>query len=434
MKSQFPIDRLADAFDGYELCFIKERVKKYEAAEGVLLSLEVKEEEGISLRGIKDGKMSFSYTFEKGEKAADALIENSTLIMPFLEKDPCQVFPDKQAAYPKLALYDDDGLKVSAEKKTSALIEMESAIRAFDPRITTTRNCELHESEIEIEIVNSNGLDVEGKKTVYAISGMAVAANAGDEVSWYDWAWSTRYDALDFEALGRRIAEKTLSFLSAEMIDTGTYTGLLPPGCVCQLLDILSPSFLGENLFKNKTRLKGREGTKVVSDLLTIIDSGTRGMDIFPFDGEGVPCRENILIENGSFRGFLYDTYYGKVLGKASTANSVRSGIKSPPRCSTTGLFIESGSGEGIDGFDNGLIIDELMGTHTANSVTGDFSVGAIGHYCRKGSRIPFKGVILSGNLLEVLLQVQAVGNDLTFYGSCGAPTLLIEGLKVSGK
>jgi PmbA protein len=425
---------LKGAFDSFELCFTRERVKKYEVAEGRLLSTEVKEEEGMSLRGVKDGRMAFSYTFEKGEKAVDALVENATLIFPFLERDRYQAFPEKQIAYPKLTLYDDSGLRLDAEEKIAALIGMESAIRGFDRRIAATRNCELYESELEIGIVNSNGLEAEGKKTVYTLGGMAVAADGGDEVSWYDWIWNTHYDGLDFRVLGNRIAEKALSFLSAEVIDTGTYDGLLRPGCVCQLLDILSPSFLGENLFKSKTRLEGKEGQEVVSRLLTITDSGTRGIDAFPFDGEGVSCRENVLIRNGCFQGFLYDTYYGRALGRESTGNSVRSGIKIPPRCGTTGLFVENGSGEGIDGFDNGLIIDELMGTHTANSVTGDFSVGAVGHYCRKGSQIPFKGVILAGNLFEVLVRVRAVGNDLAFYGSHGAPTLVVEGLKISGR
>jgi PmbA protein len=434
VKTRFPTAGLKDVFDSYELCFIKEREKKYEAAEGELLSIELKEEEGISLRGIKDGKMAFSYTFEKGEKAVEALIENGRLILPFLETDRFQAFPRRQDVYPGLALYDEDGLKVSDERKISALIEMESIIRGSDRRITTTRNCELHESAIEIGILNSNGLEVEGRKTVYALSGMAVAAEGGDEVSWYDWVWSTRYDALDSQALGRRIGERTVSFLAGQILDTGVYAGLLPPGCACQLLEILSPSFLGENLFKNKTRLKEKTGSQVMSNLLTLADAGTRGIGAFPFDGEGVPSRTNILVKEGVFQGFLYDTYYGNVLGRPSTGNSERSGVKDPPRCGSRGFFFETGSGTGLEDFDNGVIIDELMGTHTANTVTGDFSVGAIGHYCHGGSRIPFKGVILAGNLFEVLSNVRAVGNDLTFYGSYGSPTLLIEGLRISGK
>lgn len=252
MKTLFPVGRLKHTFDSYELCFIKERLKKYEAAEGKVLSVELKEEEGISLRGIKDGKMAFSYTFEKGEEAADGLIENGRLIMPFLETDRFHGLPEKQQAYPDLPLHDKDGLKVSDDQKISALIEMESIIRASDTRITTTRNCELHESEIEVAVINSHGLRAEGKKTVYALSGMAVAAEGGDEVSWYDWVWSTRYGELNGRALGKRIAEKTVSFLAGQILDTGIYTGLLPPWCTCQLLEILSPRFSGRTFSKTK--------------------------------------------------------------------------------------------------------------------------------------------------------------------------------------
>jgi PmbA protein len=83
--------------------------------------------------------------------------------------------------------------------------------------------------------------------------------------------------------------------------------------------------------------------------------------------------------------------------------------------------------------FQDGIIIEELMGTHTANAVTGDFSVGALGHICKNGERRPFKGVILSGNAFELLKNVKAVGNDLTFYGGFGSPSIYITGLKISG-
>ncbi len=437
MKDGFWAHHMEKVFDTYELCFVKEKVKQYEAADGELLSMEVKEEEGISLRGIKDGKMVFSYTYEEGEKAVSALVENARIVVPFLERDASYTLPDKAGSYPNLDIYDEESLKRSNEEKISRVVEMESIIRSFDSRIKTTRNCELHESELEVRVTNSHGLEAEGKKTTYALSGMAVAGVDGDEVSWYDWSWSSRYGELEMPALGKRIAEKTISFLSGRVLDTGIYTGLLTPACSCQILEILSHSFLSENLYKNKTRLKGKAGTRLFSELLTIIDSGTKGIGAFPFDGEGVSSRENVLVREGVFEGFLYDTHYGNLLKKASTGNSVRSGIKEPPRCSTRGFFIdaaEKGTGERLRNLENGVVIEELMGTHTANPVTGDFSVGAVGHYYSSGERVPFKGVILSGNLFDLLSSVRALGDDLTFHGSYGSPTLMIEGLKISGK
>ena len=198
---------------------------------------------------------------------------------------------------------------------------------------------------------------------------------------------------------------------------------------------ILSPSFLAENLYKNKTRLKDEVGRKLFSEALTVIDSGTRGIGAFAFDGEGVPSGESVVVRQGMFEGFLYDTYYGNKLKKASTGNSMRSGVKEPPRCATRGFYIDKGEGgTGMGALGQGVVIEELMGTHMANPVTGDFSLGAVGHCYSGGARTPFKGVIFSGNVFDVLSNVRAVGDDLTFYGSYGSPTLLVKDLKISGK
>ena len=74
------------------------------------------------------------------------------------------------------------------------------------------------------------------------------------------------------------------------------------------------------------------------------------------------------------------------------------------------------------------------MGTHTANPITGEFSLGAVGHLVKSGKKTPFKGVIFSGNIFELLNSVKEVGSDLTFYGTCGSPSLFVEGLKISGQ
>jgi PmbA protein len=433
MDTQFWADQLRDRFDSYELCFIREKLKKYEAANGELLSFEVQEEEGISLRGIKNGRMAFSYTYEKGERAAVALVENTRLILPFLEEDRNCVFPSPSIEPPETPDRYEAGPSVDDQTKISLLVEMESLVRKSDRRITATRDFALYESESDVCIVNSRGIDVRERKAVFTLGGMAVAADQDEEVSWYDWIWNTSYNGLDWAGLANRIAERTVSFLGGTALDTGTYTGLLTPQAACQLLEILAPSFLAENLKKDKTRLKDREGQTCFSPLIFLVDSGLKGMDAYPFDGEGVSSRDNVVIRNGVFEGFLYDTYYGKVFGKPSTGNSVRPGIKNPPKCGIRCLYVEKGSTRGLGSLKGDLVIRELMGTHTANEVTGDFSVGAIGHYLTAGSERPFNGVILSGNIFEIFAHVQAVGEDLLFFGSYGAPSLIIEGLKISG-
>lgn len=422
---------ISGLFDDHEIYYLKEKNKKIESREKELYGLEVKEEEGVAIRGIKDDRMTFAYTYDQGDQAAGSLVRNLTRLVPFAVHDEDWDLPLRYGQYPAADLYDHK--KPGDPEKKEMLFNMERAILDHDKRIVATRNCELHEVEIETMILNSRGLIAEGKKTLYVLTGLCVAKDE-DEVSWYDWSWSHHWREIDGEKLGKSIAERAISFLSGRQLETGTYEGIITPQASCDLLGILSGSFLAENLYKNKTRLKDRVGEKCFADVINIVDSGLTGMGSFYFDGEGVPAQENIVVKNGSFQGFLYDSYYGRKFGKPSTGNGTRTGIKEPPKCGPRGMFIEQGREDVRGSFTNGIVIEELMGTHTANPVTGDFSLGAIGHLYKDGASMPFKGVIFSGNIFQLLNNVKAVGTDMMFYGTYGSPSLFVEDIKISGK
>jgi len=426
-------ERMNGNFDSWELYFLKEKSRKYECREKELYSVELKEEEGVALRGIKDSRMVFTYTYENSDKAAGILLENSKTLFPFLEQDADAGFPEKHENYTELDIYDNAGLSFDGVYKTELLAGMEKTILDFDKRIVATRNCELQENEIHATVINSNGLKAASRKTLFTLFAMAVAKGE-DEVSWYDWLWDNTFANIDLKSFGSDVARKTVSFLSGKQIDTGTYEGILTPQAACDMLEIFSQSFLGENIFKDKTKLKGRENMKCFPEAFNVLDSGLKGMDSFPFDGEGTPSGERYLVKNGYVKSFLYDNYYGRKLGIPSTGNSVRPGIKEPPKCAQRCFYIEKGKRDVGRLITNGIIIEELMGTHTANPITGDFSLGAVGYLCRNGEKLPFNGVIFSGNIFELFNNVKEVGNDMRFYGTCGSPSLYAEGIKISGR
>ena len=428
-------DKMKDAagarYDSFELFYMKERSKRFESKEGDVCGVDLKEEEGIALRAIKGGKMVFGYTFDI-ENGWKGLLERSDSLLPHMEADSDRYFPGKYPLYPQMTIYDTKGLEADDKAKAGLAVELDRAIKGHDRRIAAARNCEFHEVEYEVKIENSMGLAVKGKKTLFSLSALCVARDE-DEVSWYDWAWSNNLHDLDAQKLGNDIAKKGISMLSGKQIKTGVYAGILTPQASCDMLEILAGSFLAENLYKDKTYLKSKEGAQCFSEKLTIVDSGIKGMEAFPFDGEGVPSQNNTLVDGGYFRTFLYDSYYGRKYGVNSTGCSGRSGIKDLPACSTRGLFIESGARDISELADDCIVVEELMGIHTANPITGDFSLGALGFVMRNGKTTPFQGVILSGTVFEILKNVKEVGNDMRFYGSAGSPSLFVEGLKISG-
>jgi PmbA protein len=426
------VDLVKGAFDAWELLFLKERSKKFETRQREIFGVEVKEDLGVALRGLKKGKMVFSFTRSLDETGIADFLKTACSLVEFVDAEEYAAFPSGEPAYPVAPPADVKGLGTADDTKVAAVAAMEAAILDYDPRIVTTRNCELAETFFEERIVNSAGLDVSAGKTLYTAFALAVAKEE-DEVSYDDWAWSHSFDGLDMGKVAASVAQGAISSLGGRRIETGVYRAVLTPRAACDILEVLSGSFLAESLHKGKTRLAGRIGERCFAPIVTIIDSGLKGADAFPFDAEGVASRDTRLVVEGTFKGFLYDRYYGLKLGHPSTGNAVRGGLGEAPKCGIRGLFIEAGRGDVLSAFDAGVIIEGLMGLHTANTVTGDFSLGAVGRLRKGGAEVPFNGVIISGNIFDLMESVKAVGEDLVFYGSFGSPSLLVEGMKISG-
>lgn len=82
----------------------------------------------------------------------------------------------------------------------------------------------------------------------------------------------------------------------------------------------------------------------------------------------------------------------------------------------------------------NGLMITEILGGHTADPVSGEFSFGAAGFLVEAGkiSR-PVKSIAIAGQVLDFLGSATAAANDLRFFGKAGCPSVLVRGVSVSG-
>jgi PmbA protein len=161
-------------------------------------------------------------------------------------------------------------------------------------------------------------------------------------------------------------------------------------------------------------------------------------MGTAPFDGEGVPQQNTVLVDKGRLEGFLYDTYRARKEGTVSTGNATRGSSKSPPVMGVSNFFIDNGDTPFaglLQGIERGILVTAVMGMHTANPISGDFSVGAAGFLIEQGSvTAPVKGIAIAGNIVELFHSVELVGNDLRFFGVVGAPSLRIAVLDVSGE
>jgi PmbA protein len=166
-----------------------------------------------------------------------------------------------------------------------------------------------------------------------------------------------------------------------------------------------------------------------------VIDDGTkpRGLGSRPFDGEGLPTRQTVVIRDGVLENYLLNTYTGRKLGMRSTGNAGR-GLVGAPSVEAGNLFIVPGSAtpeEIIGSVSKGFYVTELIG-FGVNIVTGDYSRSASGIWVENGElTFPVQGVTIAGNLKEMLNSIEMVGSDLDFRGGVVSPTLVITGMTI---
>ena len=165
----------------------------------------------------------------------------------------------------------------------------------------------------------------------------------------------------------------------------------------------------GDSVYRGASFLAGKLGEKIAGDHVTVIDDGTMvgGFGTAPFDGEGIPTRRTVVIENGVLKSYLLNTYTAKKLGLQTTANASR-GLAGTPGIGPGNYFLQPGTKtpkEIIADIPEGLYVTEFLG-HGANLVTGDYSRGASGLWISGGElAYPVEEITVAGNLKETVLQ-----------------------------
>lgn len=423
----------------FEIYISSNRSLSIESKGGEVDSFEVSETTGASLRVFDNGRQGFSFCTDFGNEAIRRMVGDAGLSSQHTTSDEFRVLPEPSASIPSVSVFDGKMKEVPEEEKIERARVLESAALSFDKRMKRVRKAAYSETEYEAAILNSKGVDVAHSGTYCSASISALAEEGAESEMGSDYDFSRFYDGLDVELVGRRAAENAIMLLGGKRIKTIKCPVVFENSVASDFLGVLAASFIADSVQKGKSLLAGKVGTTIASHILNVSDDGLfpGGIGTAPVDGEGVARQKTSLIEGGILKGYLYDTY-SAVKGRVrSTGNAVRPGIKAPPSCGLTNLYIEKGGFSKDDLLNkagSGLLVTEVMGMHTANPVSGDFSVGAAGIWIENGKKAyPVKGVAIAGSIIDILKSVAAIGSDLRFFGKIGAPSLLVSELTVSG-
>jgi len=447
------IQRVCDSKEVEAEVFIK-------ALEGVHIDVSGKKLEnfntphssGVGLRIFSKNRMGFAYTTGFDRESVERLIRRAKDNAFNSASDDCNCLPQvsghqKSASFLSEDLYDEELAKIPVEKKLDNVMKMERKALAFDDRIKKVLRASYGDSQYEISILNSKGLKA-GYKGTYCFTGLTAVAEGksfsregNKEIQLgFDFAVKKKFRELNSDRLAENAARRAVSLLGARRVRTQRASAVFEPLVVSSFLELIARGLGADFVQKKKTPFGKKKGEKITSEIVNIIDDGTLpgGVATSPFDDEGIPRTRTVLVKDGVLSSFLYDFYSARKDKVEPSGNGFRGSFKVPPSVGFTNFFLDRGETkreELISGVDKGLYVMETMGMHTADPVSGDFSVGVSGLWIERGNlSFPVHGVTIAGNLLDLLNCIDAVGDDLEFYGSLGSPTIRISDLLISGE
>lgn len=395
----------------------------------------------LGLRVIdKEGRQGIAYCNLLAKEALSKVVEwavhnsKNNDPNPYVELNRNQGVPfeDRDIFDPFIA----EGLSFDRGSKICACLTEEA--RNTDKRVKSVREAFYGEGYEETFYLSSEGF-CEWQKETVARCDVVVIMSDGDEMEMGGFGDERRYALdLDYLNIAKQAVCRTRMTLGGKHLKTAKYVLVLDSMASASFVSLLEDCFLADNVHKGRSLLSGKLGRQIASNMVNLIDDATlnRGMGSYTFDGEGTPGQRTTLLSGGVLNGFLYNIEHAKMDGVPSTGNCVR-GTASLPSVGASNLFILPGTHDLrclLNKVDSGIYVTDLLGLHTFDPVSGDFSLGIKGAYIRKGVlENPVSGMTIAGNLYDVLFRVTEVGNDIKFYGSVGSPSLVIEDVTAAG-
>ena len=396
---------------------------------------------GVGVRTImSDGRQGISFGNRLEKLSLKELVEWSLLNCKNSESEEgIMLYKGQLKPDPAIDLEDPEITAITPQKRMEYCKIMTESAMSADSNILSVRSAAWHDGWGSSFYCTTTGLHG-WERGSSASCGVTVIATDGKNTEMGGHGIeSRRFDELDIRNTALKAVEKTVAALGGWPMKTGPYTIVIEPETAASLVDVIGDLFCAPDIHKGRSMMKDRLGTQVASSCVTLRDDGRIPWKAgtSSWDAEGVPTGRTLLIEDGIARSYLYNLQYAWKDGVSSTGNACR-GMSSLPDVGASNLLLDAGSETAeslISGVRSGLYLTELMGLHTIDPISGDFSVGAKGLLIESGKITrPVSGVTIASNLMDFLKNIVAVGSDLIFFGSTAAPTLVVENIVIAGE
>ncbi len=372
-------------------------------------------ERGFGVRVLARGRLGFGYSTELG-----TAVERALSIAGCAAEAPMRfAVPER---YPEVEVYDGEVEALGIEQAKELLLH---AVEACREAGGTPTHASMSWATLRKEVHNTSGVEAVQRCTEVGVYVMSVA----DAASGMHFAYSRSLGRISFQEVGRRAGWLASASKKPERVPQGVRTAVLKPVAVAELMEsVLLPAFSADNVLRGRSRLAGRMGERVFGESFTLYDDPTLpfGAGSCTHDDEGVGAKRKALVERGVLRGYLHSLKTAARAGESSTGNGFRSSHAAQPEIDATNLVV---AGEGGAEEDGALVVHGLIGAHTCNPVTGDFSVETRNAFY---DGTPVRKAIIAGNIYEVM-GTASFGSDTEEVAGVVTPSMRVENISITG-
>jgi PmbA protein len=416
--------------------------------QGRIESVATAEEEGVGIRfELAGGRWGYCYTADLSPDNVGQVLEEAfqgagssdeEAGADILPGAPGVDLPDART----LGIFSPDIAGTPTGRKVDFIRAVEAAALEAGPKVRWVDTLLYHDGWAEVHLRNSNGFHETYRQTLAYVVVHVMAGDDDEAIMSHHVEAACSLHGLDAEAIGNKAGYRAAAPLGGRRIGPRSVTVVLDAPVASQLLEYLAPSVLGRTYQRGRSLFQGRLGEPVAAPGFTLVDDGRLpgGLSTTPFDGEGSPTGKTVLVREGVLTNLLHDRRTAAAQKTETTGNAMRSSYRDLPKPGVTNLYVVPGTrptSEILIDLDQAFYAMNVMHVGGVNPVTGNLSVAASGMWMEEGrERYPVSGVTLSGDLNQILKGIVAVGDDMAWHhaeGSCGSPSLVVEGLTVAG-
>ncbi|HET8567094.1 MAG TPA: TldD/PmbA family protein [Solirubrobacterales bacterium] len=410
---------------------------------GEVESLTAAVQTGVGIRAWLGHRVGYSYGTDLSAAGVAATAARAAEAAAVADEDEFAAPPQPAEIEALPGLSDPSVGEWEASRVADLAIAVERTALESDPRLVGVEQAVYADGEEQVAIASSTGVAGEYETSSCHAYLQALAEGEGARETGLGFGLGRGPRDLDPEAIGAEGAQRALEMIGAGKPASRSCPVVLDETVAASFVGLIGGGLGARAVQRGRSPFAGRLGEHLAGAAFVLHDDGRApdGAASAPFDGEGVPRRRTPLIEDGSLRSYLYDTYTGNREGGASTGSASRQGYRSLPAASASNLIVAPGSHsfeQLLAAAGEGIYVNDVAGLHSGvNPVTGVFSVGASGRLIRAGALAePVREFTIAGELAALLGAVRAAGSEprwVPFGGSVSTPPLLIAEMAISG-